>query len=121
MVGDFFFPMTRFHDLSDCRTLESEKATIGMPFKLKCKVKATPAPSNISWVKLKGDQQVSVNSTRVQADGLFLAIQSVADSDRGWYRCNYIVEQSQRCSKINLQVQGLIFKQSVLSRTQTIL
>ncbi|XP_037836092.1 V-set and immunoglobulin domain-containing protein 1-like isoform X2 [Kryptolebias marmoratus] len=90
--------------VKDCRTLDSKKATVGLPFKLTCQVNSTTPPPVVSWVKVKGNKDVSVNDTRVHTNGVFLTIQGVADSDSGWYRCNYVVGQSQRCAMINLQV-----------------
>ena len=110
-----------FKNLSDCKTLQSVKAAPGGLVKLMCRANATSGRqglSSVSWVMLKGDKDVHIKSERVQKNGTFLAIQSVAVGDSGWYRCNYMLGETKHCSDINLHVQGLIFNISfVLSLT----
>ena len=58
---------------------------------------------------LKGASPVSIKSEGVEINGTSLAIQSVDYSDSGWYRCMYMVGQTQRCFDVNLLVQGKIY------------
>ncbi|XP_047217950.1 uncharacterized protein LOC124866281 [Girardinichthys multiradiatus] len=95
-----------FLKVKDCRTLKVETANPGMPVTLNCSEDAETAPSNVTWAKLKGSNSVPVDLTRAEMKEVFLTIPSVSASDSGWYRCDYIVRQSQRCSKINLHVKS---------------
>ncbi|KAM4568045.1 V-set and immunoglobulin domain-containing protein 1-like isoform 2-T2 [Fundulus diaphanus] len=92
--------------IKDCRTLKQETAKSGAPVRLSCSVDAEKAPSNVTWAKLKGSNTVPVDPQRARTQGALLTIASVSANDGGWYRCDYILGQSQRCSKINLQVKG---------------
>lgn len=94
--------------LSDCKTSPPVRATPGTAIKLNCSDKSgseQQKPENISWAKLKGGTPVplKINDTS-------LLINSVNESDKGWYRCNYTSGQTQRCLEINLLVQGKSLK-----------
>ncbi|XP_008430667.1 uncharacterized protein LOC103478539 isoform X2 [Poecilia reticulata] len=65
---------------------------------------------------MKGRNSVPVNLTRVEIKGISLTIKSVSASDDGWYKCDYMLGQSQRCSEINLRLQG---HQDVSATTMT--
>ncbi|XP_014824057.1 PREDICTED: uncharacterized protein LOC106904287 isoform X1 [Poecilia mexicana] len=92
--------------VKDCRTLKPEVAKLGQKVSLNCSVDAETAPSNVTWVKKKGSNSVPVNLTRVEIKGISLTIKSVSASDDGWYKCDYVLGQSHRCSEIKLHLQG---------------
>lgn len=92
--------------VKDCRPLKAEFAKPGHSVRLNCSVDAETNPTNITWAKMKGSNSVPVDLTRAKMEGTFLTIKSVFANDSGWYRCGYVIGQSQHCSEINLQVQG---------------
>uniref|UniRef100_A0A3B3VCA3 Ig-like domain-containing protein n=1 Tax=Poecilia latipinna TaxID=48699 RepID=A0A3B3VCA3_9TELE len=94
------------YDFLDCWILKPEVAKPGQKVSLNCSVDAEMAPSNVTWVKKKGSNSVPVNLTRVEIKGISLTIKSVSASDDGWYKCDYVLGQSHRCSEINLHLQG---------------
>lgn len=57
---------------------------------------------------LKGGNPATVNTERFEMTGTSLTIQSVNANDSAWYRCKYMIGQTQRCFDINLLVQGKI-------------
>ncbi|XP_031708343.1 uncharacterized protein LOC116386358 isoform X1 [Anarrhichthys ocellatus] len=92
----------------DCKTLQAVKASPGSPVNLNCPVNVTSGqqgPQNISWAMLKGGNPKSLDSERVEMNGMSLAIQSVHDSDSGWYTCKHVLGQTQRCFEIYLRVR----------------
>ncbi|XP_074510068.1 uncharacterized protein LOC141779223 [Sebastes fasciatus] len=94
--------------VKDCKTLQAVKAAPNTPVNLTCPVEMTSGqqgPQNISWAMLLGGDPVSVNSKRAEMKGTSLAIQSVIYTDSGWYRCKYMLGQTQRCFDMNLLVQ----------------
>ncbi|XP_071372213.1 cell adhesion molecule Dscam2-like isoform X2 [Centroberyx affinis] len=101
--------------VKDCRTLQAVKAAPGTPATLQCPINITSAqqPQKVSWAMLKGDSEspifqysdISQQRERLEYYGPSLSIPSVELSDSGWYRCKYLLGQSQRCFEIKLQVQ----------------
>ncbi|XP_036930197.1 uncharacterized protein LOC119006013 isoform X1 [Acanthopagrus latus] len=94
--------------VKECKTLKAVKAAPGPRVNLRCPVNITSGQQgarNVSWVMLKGASPVSIKSEGVEINGTSLAIQSVDYSDSGWYRCMYMVGQTQRCFDVNLLVQ----------------
>ncbi|XP_044063532.1 uncharacterized protein LOC122881407 [Siniperca chuatsi] len=94
--------------VKECKTLQAVKAVPSTPVNLNCPVNITSGqqiPQNFSWVMLKGGNPVLFNSTRVESKGRSLDIHSVNYTDSGWYRCKYILGQTQRCFDINLLIQ----------------
>ncbi|XP_032414130.1 uncharacterized protein LOC116717117 [Xiphophorus hellerii] len=92
--------------VKDCRNLKPEVAKPGQNVSLNCSVDGETAPSNVTWAKMKGSDSVPVTLPRIEMKGISLTIKSVSDSDTGWYKCDYILGQSRRCSKINLRFRG---------------
>ncbi|XP_023186118.1 uncharacterized protein LOC106699599 [Xiphophorus maculatus] len=92
--------------VKDCRNLKPEVTKLGQNVSLNCSVDGETAPSNVTWAKMKGTDSVPVNLPRMEMKGISLTIKSVSDSDTGWYKCDYILGQSRRCSKINLRFRG---------------
>nr|XP_020475726.1 uncharacterized protein LOC109971675 isoform X2 [Monopterus albus]XP_020475727.1 uncharacterized protein LOC109971675 isoform X2 [Monopterus albus]XP_020475728.1 uncharacterized protein LOC109971675 isoform X2 [Monopterus albus] len=99
---------TVVHNISlkvkDCKTIQGVKAAPGTLVELNCPVQIMAA-QNISWAMLKGGNPVSITSTMFKMNDTLLAIHSVNVSDSGWYRCMYMLEQTQHCFDINLLVQ----------------
>ncbi|XP_043973492.1 CXADR-like membrane protein isoform X2 [Gambusia affinis] len=91
--------------VKDCRNLKPEVAKPGQNVNLNCSVDAETTPSNVTWARMKGSDSVPVNLTRVEMKGISLTIKSLSASDTGWYRCDYILGQSRRCSEIYLRFQ----------------
>ncbi|XP_045899775.1 uncharacterized protein LOC123967649 [Micropterus dolomieu] len=94
--------------MRECKTLQAVKAAPSTPVYLNCPVNITSGqqgPENISWVMLKGGNPATVNTERFEMIGTSLAIQSVNANDSAWYRCKYMIGQTQRCFDINLLVQ----------------
>ncbi|KAK9513646.1 hypothetical protein VZT92_027162 [Zoarces viviparus] len=92
----------------DCKTLQAVKASPGAPVNLNCPVDVTSGQQgaqNISWAMLKGGNRKPLDSERVEMNGASLAIQSVHDSDTGWYTCEQVFGQTQRCFEIYLRVK----------------
>ncbi|XP_072251154.1 uncharacterized protein [Leuresthes tenuis] len=109
--------------IKDCKTLQSVKAAPGGLVKLICQENAKSGwqeLSNVSWVMLKGEKDVHIESERVQKNGTFLAIQSVAVGDSGWYRCNYMLRETKHCSDINLHVQEMSTFEATTSPVPTV-
>ncbi|XP_054477962.1 uncharacterized protein LOC129109846 [Anoplopoma fimbria] len=97
-----------FLKVKDCKTLPAVKVTPSTPLNLNCPVDITSGqqrPQNISWAMLPSGNPVPFNSERVDINQTSLAFQSVNKSDSGWYRCTYVLGQTQRCFEFNLQVQ----------------
>ncbi|XP_076594171.1 CXADR-like membrane protein [Chaetodon auriga] len=94
--------------VKECKPLQAVKTAPGTPINLSCSVDMTSGqqgPQNVSWVMLKGGNPVPVNSKKAEINGTSLAIHSVNYSDSGWYRCKYMLGQTQRCFDIYLLVQ----------------
>lgn len=103
LINVCIFSFIWFNHLSDCKVLQAVMAAPGYPLTLKCN--PTSESSNITWAKLKGQEQVLI---RERNDGP-LVFQSVNTSDAGWYRCTFMLSQRQHCHDINLVIQGAIF------------
>lgn len=87
------------------------KATPSTAIKLDCpveRVSEQQGPENISWAMLKGGKPVHENLKRFKINDTSLLINSFNANDSGWYRCVYTFGQIQRCSDVNLLVQGKI-------------
>ncbi|KAM4581613.1 uncharacterized protein PAE49_006093 isoform 2-T2 [Odontesthes bonariensis] len=109
--------------IKDCKTLQSVKAAPGGLVKLMCQANATSGRqelSSVSWVMLKGDKDEPIDSERVQMNVPFLAIQPVAVSDSGWYRCYYMLGETTHCSDINLHVQEMSTSEATTSPVPTV-
>ncbi|XP_044213884.1 uncharacterized protein LOC122986659 [Thunnus albacares] len=94
--------------VKDCKTHKAVKAAPNTTANLICPVNITSGqqrPLNISWAMLKGGNPVPLFLNRVEINESSLSIQSVSESDSRWYRCTYMLGQTQRCFDINLQVQ----------------
>ncbi|XP_030606673.1 uncharacterized protein LOC115795047 [Archocentrus centrarchus] len=91
--------------IKDCKILESVKAAPSRFAQLNCPVNITLGPQNISWAMQKGNSRFSIDSKRAKPNGTTLIFQSVTHSDGGWYRCSYMLGQTQRCFDTNLHVQ----------------
>lgn len=101
--------MTHIYPLSDCKSLQPVKAALSTPVTLNCPVDIAAGqqgPPNISWAMLKAGNPVPFNSKTTHVTSL--TIESMNDNDSGWYRCNYTLDQTQRCFDINLLVPGKI-------------
>ncbi|XP_011483445.1 uncharacterized protein LOC105355916 isoform X2 [Oryzias latipes] len=85
--------------VKNCKVLQAVMAAPGYPLTLKCN--PTSETSNVTWAKLKGQEQVLI---RERNDGP-LVFQSVNTSDAGWYRCTFMLSQRQHCHEINLVIQ----------------
>ncbi|XP_010792846.1 uncharacterized protein [Notothenia coriiceps] len=93
--------------VKDCKNLKPVKAALSTSVTLNCPVDITAGqqgPPNISWSMLKGGNPVPFNSKSAAINGKSVTIQSMNDNDSGWYRCNYTLDQTQRCFDINLLV-----------------
>ncbi|XP_022074787.2 uncharacterized protein LOC110969061 [Acanthochromis polyacanthus] len=91
--------------VKDCKALPPVTAAPGTSVQLNCPVNVTSGQQNVSWVMLKGNNPISIDSKRFQVNGTSLVSRSVTTSDSGWYRCNHILGQTQCCLVINLLVQ----------------
>ncbi|XP_035799368.2 uncharacterized protein LOC111588828 isoform X2 [Amphiprion ocellaris] len=91
--------------VKDCKALPPVTAAPGTSVRLNCPLNVTSGRQNVSWMMLKGNKHVSVNSKRFQVNGTSLVSQSVTTSDSGWYRCSHMLGQTQRCLVTNLLVQ----------------
>ena len=94
------------------------KATPNTTATMSCPVNMTSGqqgPQNVTWVMLKGGNPVHYNPKRAEINGTSLVIQSVDSSDSGWYRCMYMLGQTQRCFDINLQLKGKIINYLISS------
>ncbi|KAI9536507.1 hypothetical protein NQZ68_032302 [Dissostichus eleginoides] len=93
--------------VKDCKNLQPVKAALSTPVTLTCPVDIAAGqqgPSNISWAMLKGGNPVPFNSKSVAINGTSVTIQSMNNTDSGWYRCNYMLDKTQHCFEINLLV-----------------
>ncbi|KAM8869383.1 uncharacterized protein AB9W97_016759 isoform 2-T2 [Spinachia spinachia] len=100
----------------DCKNLPAVKANANASVNLHVPVdniSGVPGPQNISWLNVILGNAVSLNSARFEMNGTSLAIQSVQPSDSGWYRCNYVLGQTQRCFEMNLLVKGLEISETI--------
>ncbi|KAK5922461.1 hypothetical protein CgunFtcFv8_019721 [Champsocephalus gunnari] len=91
--------------VKDCKSLQPVKAALSTPVTLNCPVDIAAGqqgPPNISWAMLKAGNPVPFNSKTTHVTSL--TIKSMNDNDSGWYRCNYTLDQTQRCFDINLLV-----------------
>ncbi|XP_026227982.1 uncharacterized protein LOC113170210 isoform X2 [Anabas testudineus] len=94
--------------VKDCKIGSPEKAAPSTPFQLNCAVEKTSeqqGPQNVSWVQLKGGNPVSLNFEWIEIKGTSLVIRSVNANTIGWYRCQYMLGQTQSCLDINLSIQ----------------
>ncbi|KAI3360937.1 hypothetical protein L3Q82_013147 [Scortum barcoo] len=95
--------------VKECKTLQPVKVAPSTLVNLTCPVDLTSGqqePRNISWAMLRGGKKVYTEwPTKVEIDGTSLAIQSVSSTDSGWYSCEYMLGQTQRCFEINLLIQ----------------
>ncbi|XP_069551648.1 uncharacterized protein [Brachyistius frenatus] len=94
--------------IKDCKILPAVKAAPSTPARLDCPGNITSGqqgPQNTTWAIVKGNKREFVPSERHTINGTSLAILSVTTSDSGWYRCHYVLGQTQRCFDINLLVQ----------------
>ncbi|XP_029958682.1 uncharacterized protein LOC115396795 isoform X2 [Salarias fasciatus] len=94
--------------VKDCKTRPAVKVKLDSSVRLQCSVDITPEkqrPQNVSWAKLKGLHHEPVDSQRVGPDNT-LIIQTVRHSDSGWYRCNYVLGKTKRCTDVRLNVQA---------------
>ncbi|XP_034552809.1 uncharacterized protein LOC117822274 isoform X2 [Notolabrus celidotus] len=92
--------------VKECKALQPVNVKPSTRASLHCEVDVTSGqqgPQNISWEKLKGGHSVSV-SRPAESNETSLVIQSVSQSDSGWYRCKYMLGQTERCFEIKLQV-----------------
>lgn len=103
--------------LSDCKVLEPVMASPNTSATLHCPLhtsSTTRQHKNISWAVVKGGNENPIPShpdisqirNRLEVAGASLVISSVEFSQ--WYRCKYLVDQSQLCFDIRLQVKGEI-------------
>ncbi|XP_029133787.2 junctional adhesion molecule-like isoform X1 [Labrus bergylta] len=97
--------------VKQCKSLTAMKEPPGKSVNLNCHVNMTSGqqgPLKIFWQMLKGDNPVNITSKAVGMNGRSLTIQSVNSSDSGWYRCKYMLGQTQRCFEIKLQVENVV-------------
>lgn len=79
------------------------KAKLSTDIQLNCSFESVSGAENISWSLLKGG--MPVQNKRAVMNGSSLLIKSLNSNDSGWYRCQYLSGQTQRCFEINLLVQ----------------
>ncbi|KAM4600564.1 uncharacterized protein ACJ7VT_020496 [Polymixia lowei] len=102
----------------DCKTLEPVKAAPNTEATLSCPLKTTSGqhqPQNVSWTVVKGGTERPIFQSpniihlreSIEAAEASLVIHSVKPGDSGWYRCKYLVGQSQHCFDMKLLVQAV--------------
>ncbi|KAM4600563.1 uncharacterized protein ACJ7VT_020495 isoform 2-T2 [Polymixia lowei] len=100
----------------DCKTLEPVKAAPNTEATLSCPLNTTSGqhqPQNVFWTVVKGGTENPIFQSpniihlreSIEAAEASLVIHSVKPGDSGWYRCKYLVGQSQRCFDMKLLVQ----------------
>lgn len=111
-----FFLFLLFHkemichtNLSDCKTNPAVAAKTGTTVTLDCFVNAKLEQlqvQNTSWKMATAGIPGPITSKTAEIKGTSLVIQDVKKNESAWYRCKYMVGQSQQCSETKLTVQG---------------